>query len=41
MNAKEIIQRELIKMVVRQTDYSQEKAIEKLEEHNNDYMKVI
>ena len=41
MNTKEVIQRELIKMVIRQTDYSEEDAILKLKEHKNDYMEVI
>ena len=41
MDAKEIIQQELIKMVMRQTDYSEEEAVFKLKEHNNNYMNVI
>ena len=41
MNTREVIQHELIKMVIRQTDYSEEEAIIKLKEHNNDYMEVI
>ena len=34
-------QKELIKMVMRQTDYSEEKTKEKLKEHNNNYETVI
>ena len=41
MNTREVIQHELIKMIMRQTDYLEEEAIIKLKEHNNDYMEVI
>ena len=32
---------ENIEIILRQTDYTQEVAIEKLNQHNNDYVKVI
>tara|TARA_A200000113_G_scaffold53823_1_gene44667 strand:+ start:804 stop:1208 length:405 start_codon:yes stop_codon:yes gene_type:complete len=35
------VRRELIAMVMRQTDYSEEVAIEKLTEYNGNYEKVI
>ena len=41
MTSKENIQKELCNMVMRQTTYTLEETIEKLEKHNNDYMKVI
>ena len=31
----------IIDIVMRQTDYDKEKALSKLKEHNNDYIKVI
>lgn len=35
------IQKQLVLMVTRQTEYSFEEAEQKLLEHNNDYIKVI